>query len=216
LVEQRRLWSENELIDFRNRWRAITIPVNKKIENDRVVLNLDQSYLILERADKIALTDCICRSTLQNCEKPKKVCLFLNSDAEKVVQNGRARWISKIRAKKLVKLTHEAGLAHQTIFHPEDKEKVPGVLCSCCECCCHALQGLIRLNMHDLVTPSQFIASINWEDCHNCGKCVERCVFGARTREVGKKIRYNPDRCFGCGLCVTTCPRKAIELNKRI
>jgi len=216
MIEKKKFWSENELTDFRKRWYAITIPVNKRIENDQVVLNLDQSYHILERAEKVALADCICRSTLQNCEKPKRVCLFLNNDAKKVVRSGRARWTSKVRAKKLVKLTHEAGLVHLTMYHPDDKEKLPGVLCSCCECCCHALQGLIRLDMHDLVTPSQFITSTNWEDCSNCGKCVKRCVFGARTREAGKMTGYNPDRCFGCGLCVTMCPEKAIELHKRI
>ncbi|MFW9992246.1 MAG: ATP-binding protein [Candidatus Odinarchaeota archaeon] len=215
MIEQKKYWPKDELFRFFKRWRAITIPVNKRIENDQVVLNLNQTYQVLEQAEKIALTDCVCRSKLQNCKKPRETCLFLDKDAEKIAKNGRGRFISKDRAKEIVLMTHEEGLVHLTMYHPDDEDKSLGVLCSCCACCCHALQGLMRMKMQDLVKPSEFIASTIWDDCINCGKCVDRCVFGARTQEKKKNVVFNQERCFGCGLCVTTCPKQAIELIRR-
>jgi ferredoxin len=47
--------------------------------------------------------------------------------------------------------------------------------------------------------------------CIACGKCVDRCHFGARDIREGK-LEFNKDLCFGCGLCVSTCPSKAISL----
>ncbi|MHA2369363.1 MAG: 4Fe-4S binding protein, partial [Candidatus Hodarchaeales archaeon] len=29
------------------------------------------------------------------------------------------------------------------------------------------------------------------------------------------EVAFDPSKCFGCGLCVTTCPEQAIQLNQR-
>ncbi|MDI6824228.1 MAG: methyltransferase domain-containing protein [Bacillota bacterium] len=44
--------------------------------------------------------------------------------------------------------------------------------------------------------------------------CVLRCVFGARVLGNGLHA-YDEARCYGCGLCVTTCPERAISLVPR-
>jgi len=44
--------------------------------------------------------------------------------------------------------------------------------------------------------------------------CVLRCVFGARVLGNGL-LAYDEARCYGCGLCVTTCPERAISLVPR-
>ena len=54
----------------------------------------------------------------------------------------------------------------------------------------------------------------DWKKCENCGECVERCQFGAR-EEVDGKIKFNKDNCFGCCLCLETCPANAIEMLER-
>jgi NAD-dependent dihydropyrimidine dehydrogenase PreA subunit len=47
-----------------------------------------------------------------------------------------------------------------------------------------------------------------------CGECVERCHFGARRLDEGA-LAYDPEQCYGCGLCVTTCPAGAVGLELR-
>ena len=47
--------------------------------------------------------------------------------------------------------------------------------------------------------------------CDDCGDCVDRCQFGAREMANGS-LSFNPGLCFGCSLCVSTCPTNAITL----
>jgi MinD superfamily P-loop ATPase len=60
---------------------------------------------------------------------------------------------------------------------------------------------------------SDFIAESDSGKCVNCGECEEWCYFGARILN-GKSLIFNPIRCFGCGICVSRCPKNAIKLIK--
>ncbi|MBD3207398.1 ferredoxin, partial [Candidatus Bathyarchaeota archaeon] len=44
--------------------------------------------------------------------------------------------------------------------------------------------------------------------------CVDRCTFEARKLEDGELV-YDETHCFGCGLCVSTCPTETIKLIQR-
>ena len=57
--------------------------------------------------------------------------------------------------------------------------------------------------------------------CGQCGKCVRRCHFdafyhdGTKTLVDGKHrktVQFDPLKCWGCGLCATTCPDGAIVM----
>jgi Na+-translocating ferredoxin:NAD+ oxidoreductase RNF subunit RnfB len=87
-------------------------------------------------------------------------------------------------------------------------------LCSCCSCCCHDLQLMQAYNRKDLIARSEYIAVIDLEKCIHCGKCAERCVFGARTF-ANDQMQYNAAECLGCGLCVTSCPTQATTMQLR-
>jgi MinD superfamily P-loop ATPase len=87
-------------------------------------------------------------------------------------------------------------------------------ICSCCSCCCQTLSGLVRFGTAKHVIPAGSIARDERDLCTNCGVCVKRCQFEARSLEDGK-MTYNPDLCYGCGLCVSTCGPGAISLEKR-
>lgn len=47
--------------------------------------------------------------------------------------------------------------------------------------------------------------------CIGLGSCETACAFGAIETENGV-ARVNPDRCRGCGACVSACPQNLIEL----
>jgi len=47
-----------------------------------------------------------------------------------------------------------------------------------------------------------------------CGACIERCPFDARSA-VGGKAVADPEACFGCGVCVVSCKGKATTLERK-
>jgi MinD superfamily P-loop ATPase len=58
------------------------------------------------------------------------------------------------------------------------------------------------------------VARIRQEDCIRCGACLARCRFGAIRKGAGRAgeadFMVDPIACEGCGVCVWTCPVKAI------
>ncbi len=69
-------------------------------------------------------------------------------------------------------------------------------------------------NRQDLVVRSEYVAVTDKDLCINCGKCVERCIFDARTFDDSQML-YNSGLCLGCGLCVTVCPARATVMELR-
>jgi len=214
-VKNIKLWSKEEVLDFKAKWQAIIIPVDIQIENKQITLDLKRVESIILKADKIALGDCFCRSELNNCDFPLNTCVFFNDRAEKMVESGRAKWVTKKEAKSVAIDTHNKGLVHMAMHQSNRPDQFPSEVCSCCSCCCGALQGLIHTNNSDLVDPSELVSIYNSESCINCGECVDRCHFKARTLDSNGNLIFKSELCYGCGLCVTTCPESIIELIKK-
>jgi heterodisulfide reductase subunit A-like polyferredoxin len=64
----------------------------------------------------------------------------------------------------------------------------------------------------DFLAHSDYMAVTDFTLCRNCGTCVKRCVFDVRKIQ-DKKLVLKESSCYGCGLCVTTCPEKAISMQ---
>ncbi len=206
-------WTREELMrDYVAEMTPVTVPVNITIHGQQTILDLTSVETILRTAEVIALEDCGCRIKLQKCGAPVDVCLSLDERAREAMKQG-ARRISLAQALVTLKRSHEAGLVHLA-FTWKGKEK-PEVICSCCSCCCHSLSALVRFGIPDHVVASEYVAQQNYYTCSNCGTCVQRCQFHARQLNSDNKLVFNPDRCFGCGLCITTCSTKSITLVRR-
>jgi hypothetical protein len=160
-MKEKKLWSETDLLDFKSRWKAVTIPVNMQIENKQIALDLTRTNRIIEQAEKIALGDCICRVTLGNCNMPQNTCLFLNERAETRVENERAKYITQEEAKTIVSETHKKGLVYMALHPSNEIDRFPSEICSCCSCCCQALQGLKVMNLKGVVDPSEFVTTFD-------------------------------------------------------
>lgn len=52
--------------------------------------------------------------------------------------------------------------------------------------------------------------SVDSTVCNLCGLCEASCVYGAISRHG--KLAIAADKCFGCGLCISRCPKKALKL----
>ena len=114
-------------------------------------------------------------------------------------------------AAAVLKQADENGLVHLSLYRPNHSLYA---LCSCCPCCCHDLQLLLRYRQSRLVARADYTAATDIARCTNCGECVDCCPFGAREIVEGA-LHYQPERCYGCGLCVSACPTEAIELKLR-
>ena len=164
---------------------------------------------ILYRAGTVALLPCSCRLTFRRCQKPVETCLNLDAAAEEALARGVGREISRSEAEGVLAVADREGLVHLAIHAPGQPRYA---LCSCCPCCCHDLQALLRYGRTDWVRRAGYVAETDREQCVSCGECTSRCYFGARTFADGTLV-LDESRCYGCGLCISACPTGAIEMR---
>jgi ferredoxin len=213
--KETRFYSEKQLKEIANDIdRAITIPVNTLIEADHKVFDLSEVEKILRSANRITVHDCGCRTEYDNCESPRDVCISLDEEADYALNQGtcNVKEIDIEEALGVLRRSHEAGLVHMAYVFKDEEN--PGLICSCCSCCCHTLGGLLRYGIHTQVLSSKLISFDDSDSCINCGECIQRCVFNARKLSENKLI-YEETKCMGCGLCVSICPTKAISMIPR-
>lgn len=194
--------------------KAVTVPVNVLVEAEHRVYDLSEVKEMLGGAEKIVLQDCGCKIEYGNCDSPTRVCLSLDRSAEEALEfeEYNPQEVSLEEAVETLEMSHEAGLVHMAYIMKGDDR--PTVICSCCPCRCHTLGGLLRFGVSTRVLTSKYVAEIDATKRDNCGVCVDRCVFMARGVTDGELV-YDVSRCFGCGLCVSTCPTDAIRLVPR-
>ncbi|MCG8641212.1 MAG: 4Fe-4S binding protein [Desulfobacterales bacterium] len=187
------------------------IPVQQSLKFLQWVLPTQQVLDILRNSRSFALADCLCRTRHKRCDNPLEVCFYTNDVADKKVKTGDARRVDLQEAAEVLKLANDHGLIHLTIYNPEQHVYA---LCSCCECCCHDIEFMKKLSRPDLVAHADYVASVDENRCLQCGECMERCIFSAQVMQ-DEKIFFHKENCYGCGLCVSTCPPDAIRMVLR-
>lgn len=203
-LNQHNKWLADRKVPFASK----VVPITQSLETKQWVLPTEQVIKFLKDARSFAVAPCACRTHYKRCNNPTDICFFLNDTSDKLVEKGYAKRISVNEGIKKLHMADEYGLVHLTLYNPK---QYPYAICSCCSCCCHDLQLLLKYGRKDLIASSEYIAVWDEQLCSNCGICADRCVFEARTMEDGV-AKYNPDKCYGCGLCVTACPNDAIVL----
>ncbi len=211
--EKKNDWTRDELQrEYVEKMTAVTVPVSIAIHGQQTILDLSSIENLLRDAEIIALEDCGCRMKWNKCDAPTDVCISLDDRGRDSTKQG-ARKISLAQALITLQRSHRAGLVHMA-FTFDGKDK-PEVICSCCSCCCHSLSALVRFGMPDAVVASQYIAQQDRDTCNNCGTCAQRCQFKARQLNADNTLVFNSAKCFGCGLCLSTCPTRSIKLVRR-
>ncbi len=188
------------------------IPVGTSLGGKQWILPSEQAREILQNARIIGLQKCHCRQHYSQCEKPREVCLVLNDMAETLIKKGIARGISLSEALEVLKEGDIHGLVHLSLFMPDHQIFA---ICSCCPCCCHDLQLVLKYHHREMLIHADYVAVADQEKCTDCLACVDRCAFSARNAEL-QTLKYDPDACVGCGLCISVCPPQAIVLTRRI
>ena len=193
--------------------RGRIIPVERTIASGKQQRVLDSESVsgIIRNAERLSVTNCICRVIERNCDKPLETCIQVNNSARYMLDRGIGREVSKQEALDILRMCEEAGLVHMTL----NKSTVDHFICNCCDCCCVTLPMVIKEGLN-LCDPSRYRAVIDPELCSSCEVCLDRCYFGAieriETEAEVSGLRVNGDKCMGCGLCHSTCPSEAIRL----
>ena len=192
-----------------------TVPVHVEITATEAVLTQPEMRELLAAAELIAVGECMCRRDKgsEACGRPLEVCLGLDDEARRSIEKDGWRPISLDDSLEVLETSHRAGLVHMAYHKPGEKVSI---VCSCCSCCCGPFQDWRGRNYRDGFVESNYLARFEDELCVGCGRCVERCPFGAFALAAGAdRAAFVEPRCFGCGLCASTCPSGAIELVRR-
>jgi Pyruvate/2-oxoacid:ferredoxin oxidoreductase delta subunit len=195
-----------------------TIPIAKSIQPQHHISTFDEITMLLQQAEApFSIFECICRKkralTGDACKvtKRKETCFAAGGLAQAVLRNGIGREITLDETLSILDENQKDGL----VLQPSNTQKAE-FICSCCGCCC----GM--LNMHkSLPKPvdfwaSNFYAVVETAACNGCGNCENRCQAGAaRVSTRTTKSFVDLNRCIGCGLCIPTCPQKAMSLKRK-
>ena len=198
---------------------GLVIPINVEVKAEQTVLNFENISKWLSEAKTIALMNCSCKMKRKHCDAPLEVCIALNGWAEYYLKSEEAKYrephkVDVDEALKALKKADEAGLVHLAYIYTDNRnEGKPDAICSCCSCCCSILGGILRYGMAPHLLKASARSERDESKCENCGVCVDRCHFGARTMENDHLV-YDESKCLGCGLCVSTCPTGANKLNQ--
>lgn len=177
----------------------------------------DYAYLLLSEAEdlirsqeRVYLWPCDCRTLRGACDHSIYNCIRFAND------RGLGWEISKERAVAIVREADAAGLTH-TDYVGLGGESDPHAICNCCTCCCQPHLAAERLGVGEIWPRRRYLAGLVPEACTLCGRCVERCPFGALAIHEGGdgELALTASECRGCGLCATGCPEDAIEMRPR-
>jgi H+/Na+-translocating ferredoxin:NAD+ oxidoreductase subunit B len=191
------------------------IPVESEMTPEMEIKRYEDVRTMIDKAKSFKVSDCICRTEMRledkGCDKPLEVCLSFSREEEAFDKYPSGRLISKEEAVDIIKIAEEAGLVHCTYNISAGHVFV----CNCCSCCCGILRGVKEYNAPYMLARSDFVATIDSDECESCGICAdERCPMDAIIEE-DDTYTVQPERCIGCGVCAPTCPTEAITLVHR-
>lgn len=204
---------------LKSRWGGKVIPLNTNLDIETKFLPSQEILALLSRSKVTGISNCYCRETQRkhsdtpNCDHPIKTCIhigFGKSLREIPYKSENLVKVSKTEIKKLLEESDRRGLVHQIIYFPNPLFYY--VVCNCCPCCCVIMNKFLKSGSPQMIK-SDFIAYTDMEKCINCRICEQICNFGAR-KLINDKMTFFQDNCFGCGLCVSKCPERAITLRK--
>lgn len=204
---------------LKGRWGGRVVPLSKNIDIDSKFISSQEILEILKRSKVTAIGWCYCRRIQRkyetaNCNHPIFSCIHLGSGRylyEIPYKSINLKKVSKKEIEDLLLECDKRGLIHQLLYFPSPQFYY--VICNCCPCCCVVLNKFIKYGSPQMIK-SDFIAKTDLDKCTNCGECKTWCYFGGRhLNDDG--LKFNSLKCFGCGICVSKCPNKAITLIKK-
>ena len=165
------------------------IPVEKEVQMSNEALKIEKiSYWLNRYEGHISAGICSCRASRamlgEGCtDDVDDWCIQVGDMADYTVETGRAHYITKEEALRIMKKAEENGYVHQTTNI--DGEDHIFDICNCNPKICNALRTALLYNTPNMER-SSFTAHVNKDNCVACGRCVEICPAGAV--KLGQKL----------------------------
>ena len=190
------------------------IPVETSLEESNKVLPFDAIKPIVDATNFQAVGHCPCRMMAkfrdQECKYSTENCLHFGSMGRYMVEHGLAKEINKEETLKILKEADDEGLVHII----DNMEGYMSTICNCCGCCCAFLVPMNEKRGLDILSYSNYLASVDQEACISCGTCEERCPVGA-VKVKDDLAEVDETLCIGCGICAPACEAEAVRLVHR-
>ena len=196
------------------------VPVDQSIKHKDTVRGYDMIRELVRGSGNgpYAVAPCVCRvEQLQKgneVNRPMDTCLTFGMIARYYIENGIGKELNEDDL--MAKLT-ECEKASLVPFGTNSQSIVN--MCMCDKDSCQIFRHLRMLEKPAREVHSAFSAAIDVTLCNGCQKCTKKCQIDAiGATDTGKKAKINevnPDRCIGCGLCVTVCPKQAISMQPK-
>ena len=165
------------------------VPVTSAIENESKKCSFEEAeYFIRKAGDSIAVAPCECRKMRAMIDEGTadiegEWCINLGKYAESCIRVGKARRISQEEAIAKLRRAEELGYVHQISNIDGTTESI--FICNCSWDNCMGLK-LAWYTASPNMCRSNFIASVNPQNCVACGQCTEVCPVNAV--KLGQKI----------------------------
>jgi Pyruvate/2-oxoacid:ferredoxin oxidoreductase delta subunit len=186
------------------------LPVGKAIEAHPMALPTDKLEVVMDEFETFAVVPCQCRMSMaiqgQSCGKPLENCMLMGTWAERGIEEGSCKQVSKKDAVEIKREAEAHGLVNWMMNVRSSRGQSS---CSCCGCCCHAMRMVSEFNAPAVIAPPHFLPRLDASRCTHCGKCAMNCPMGALVVDLQRKTwTHLRERCIGCGLCVLACDRQ--------
>lgn len=153
------------------------------------------------------VSNCGCREMKGKCEQSRHdVCLYFNKDTGSS-SGGKKKQITRKQLEEIFVEAENKNLVPRP-FRNDDRSGTDGICFCCNDCCAYFLDRSEKCDKGNL------IESTDMNECTHCGICRDVCFFGARIIK-NDELKIISKNCYGCGLCVNTCPEECIRMIKR-
>ena len=190
------------------------VPVSESLKDSSQVLPFDSLTERLDEVSFMAVAHCPCRQIKRHvgegCEHSLENCLHFGSMARYMVEQCMARQVTKEDVLQILEKANDEGLVHVC----DNYQGRLSTICNCCSCCCVFLQTKLVDGL-DSVSPSNYMAFVESDECVGCATCEERCPVGAIKVGDDETAVVDESLCIGCGVCTPTCDTEAVALVVR-
>ncbi len=175
----------------------------------------DEARALIDARQSFWVCNCGCREARGGCARSRiDVCLWFGGTGGSGGGSSGSdkRAITRGHVETILEEAKEKNLVSRPFREMEGKTVLLGTtdgICFCCDDCCGYF-----LNPAERCDRGAFVERTYMALCNDCLACVDVCRFGAR-RAAGRRLAIDHDSCYGCGLCVTTCPTDGIAMVPR-
>ncbi len=193
------------------------LPASGSIDPEaHAVFPFDMMEKVVERAGQIALVHCACRATAELIGR--RACIHPLESCikyDELADYVIAQGIGReISKDEALAILKEAETAGLVHLVDNAREGIKHT-CNCCGCCCWSVSTIGKRRIpRDVLMATYFLRETDQTRCTGCGLCVDSCPVKAIDMD-GDFPQIDRGWCIGCGLCALPCPEDAVYLVRR-